>query len=178
MRFSTRLPLAVLVLLCPALGVSGQVLDTFSPVPAEQREALSKRLKEYVDADRNHEWEKLYGFISTTGKGGTDAHTFVIAMRNDHGEDFEQYPTLKVFKPQRTVKNRDGYDVYGCADATREGEQYSGVAVVHTVFEQQDWFFTGWTFSDSECKDLSEPKWQPENPRKWNKPMEEVANAH
>jgi hypothetical protein len=178
MQLSTGLQSAILVFLISTFAAFGQVLDAFSAVPSEQRDALSKRLDGYVDADRHHDWEKLYRFISATGKGGADAHAFVIAMKNNHSEDFEQYPTLKIIKPQRTVKNGDGYDIYGCADATREGEPYSGVAVVHAVFEQQDWFFTGWTFSDGECSDLSEPKWLPDSLRKWNKPMEEVANAH
>ena len=29
----------------------------------------------------------------------------------------------------------------------REGEPFRGFAVVHAVYEHEDWFSTGWTFS-------------------------------
>jgi hypothetical protein len=79
------------------------------------------------------------------------------------------------------VKNGDGYDIYGCGRAAREGEPFRGIAEVHAVFEHEDWFFTGWTFRDTSegaCKELSDPNWQPDNPLKWNGPMEELAHAH
>jgi hypothetical protein len=57
---------------------------------------------------------------------------------------------------------------------------FNGIVVVHAVFEHQDWFFTGWRFTDfpnTPCKELADPKWQPENPVKWNTPMEEIAHS-
>jgi hypothetical protein len=178
MRRSTLCILALLLLPLSESILFAQVLDAFSAVPPDQRAAIAKRLDMYVDAYRHSNWEKLYGTISATGKGTADAHTFILVMTSSHGEDFSNYPDLKVFRPTRTFSNADGYDTYGCAEAEREGEQYGGVAVVHAVFEQQNWFFTGWTFIDADCADLSDPKWQPTNPLKWDKPMQEFATAH
>jgi hypothetical protein len=158
--------------------VAAQVLDPFSAVPLAQRVSLSKRLDGYVDAYRHRDWDKLYGFISKVGRGDADTKTFIVAMRNNHSEDFAQYPEIKIFKPQRSVKNDDGYDIYGCGTAEREDEKYDGLVMMHAVFERQDWFFTGWTFSDGDCKDLSDPKWQPQRAVQWHRPMEEVEHSH
>lgn len=181
MRLSTGNLLCLLALLLSTLGVFAQILDPFSAVPKEQKDALSKRLDGYVEAYQHRKWEKLYGFISTIGRGGVDVRTFVVVMSSNHGEDFAQYPDLQTFKPYRTRKNDDGYDIYGCGGAVREGEPFRGIAEVHAVFEREDWFFTGWTFRDSSegaCKELSDPKWQPDSPLKWNRPMEELTHAH
>jgi hypothetical protein len=178
MRLSMRHLLGLLLFLFPVLGAFSQVLDPFSAVLTKQRDALSKRLDGYVDAYRHRDWEKLYEYISKIGRGDSDTQTFVVAMRNNHGEEFAQYPEIKIFKPQRSMQNDDGYDIYGCGEAVREDEKYNGLVVVHAVFERQDWFFTGWTFRGEDCKALSDPKWQPDSPIKWNKPMEEIAHIH
>jgi len=50
---------------------------------------------------------------------------------------------------------------------------------VHAVYEHNDWFFTGWTFTEfpnEPCKAFADPKWQPSNRIKWNRSMEEIAN--
>lgn len=163
------------------LTTIAQVIEPFSAVPTKQRDALAKRLGGYVDAYQHREWQKLYGFVSDVGRGGVDAPTFVWAMRANHGEDFAQYPDLQDFHPYRTRENGDGYDIYGCAKAVREGEPFRGIAEVHAVFEHEDWFFTGWIFrdfSEEACEGLLDPKWQPDKPLNWNKPMEEVAHLH
>lgn len=69
------------------------------------------------------------------------------------------------------------YDIYGCGRAQREGMMFNGIVVLHTVFEHNDWSFTGWRFTEfpnEPCKALSDPKWQPESRVAWNSPMEEV----
>ena len=180
MRFPKRNLLLILALSLSAFSVFAQLWDPFSAVPMDQRDALSKRLGGFVEAHQHRKWEKLYGFISTTGKGSADLRTFVVAMSSNHGEDFAQYPDLLTFAPYRTRKNGDGYDIYGCAGAVREDEPYAGIAEVHAVFEREDWFFTGWTFrnsSEEACKELYDPKWQPPSSINWNKPMKEVAHA-
>jgi hypothetical protein len=159
---------------CPDLGA------VFSGSQG-QRVALSKRLDGYVQAYKNREWKTLYGFISTVGRGGVDIQRFVVVMSSNHGEDFAQYPDLQTFIAYRTGKNDDGYDIYGCAGAVREGEPFRGIAEVHAVFEHENSFFTGWTFRDTSegaCKELSDPNWQPDSSLKWTSPMEEIAHAH
>jgi hypothetical protein len=181
MRFSARDLLFVLASLFFTLGVSGQVLDPLSTVPGEQRDALYKRLDGYVGAFKHREWVKLYGFISTVGRAGVDVQTFVVSMNSNHGEDFAQFPDLQTFTPARARKNRDGYDILGCAGAVREGEPFRGIAEVHAVFEHENWFFTGCTFRDSSeesCKQLSDPNWRPDSAIEWNRPMQELAHAH
>jgi hypothetical protein len=49
------------------------------------------------------------------------------------------------------------------------------------VFERQDWYFTGWTFTDfpnTPCKKLANPKWQPEERQTWKTPMQEIKDAN
>jgi hypothetical protein len=181
MQISMQKLLCVLAFLLSTFVVSAQILEPFAVVPKERRDALSKRLNGYVEAYQHREWEKLYGFISTVGKGKVDMRAFVVAMSSNHGEDFAQYPDLQAFAASRTGKNGDGYDIYGCGRAVREGEPFRGIAEVHAVFEHEDWFFTGWTFRDTSegaCKELSDPNWHPDSPLKWNGPMEELAHAH
>jgi hypothetical protein len=48
---------------------------------------------------------------------------------------------------------------------------------VHAVYENGDWFFTGWSFTEfpnEPCKGLADPAWAPENRMGWDQPMEEV----
>jgi len=153
--------------------------DPFSNIPADRREALSKRITAYVEEYRARNWKKLYGFVSDVGKGGASQKVFVAAMQVSHGRNFAQDPDLQDFKPDRTKNNADGYDIYGCGKAQREGSTYKGIAVVHGVFEHNDWYFTGWSFTEfpnEPCKALSDPKWEPENEMGWNSPMEELTN--
>jgi hypothetical protein len=176
MRLTIRNCFFILVFLLSAVLGFAQISEPFSAIPSERRDALWKRLGGYVDAYQNRKWEKLYGFISEAGKGGVDLQRFVAAMSSNHGKDFAQYPDLQAFSPYRTRKNGDGYDIYGCARAVREGEPFQGIAEVHTIFEHEDWFFSGWTFhnlSEGACKELSNPTWQPDRPVNWDKPMED-----
>jgi hypothetical protein len=166
-------------LLVAAAGVVGaQVLDPFAVAPAKKREALSRRLDGYVQAYRVRDWRSLYSFVSIVGLGGAGVDQFEAAMEEGHGEDFANYPDLKSIRAQRAFENGDGYDVYGWARAVREGETHEGVAVVHTVLEHDDWFFSGWTFVDLSSEKLSDPSWQPTEAFRWNKPLAEIKYAH
>lgn len=179
MRLLIRLSFFLLALSTPTIIMIAAITEPFSNIPAEKREALLKRLGGYVDAYKGRKWEKLYEFVSNTGKGGANQKVFVAAMKSSHGTDFAQMPDLQESKPDRTEKNEDGYDIYGCGKAQREGRSYKGIAVVHGVFDHSDWFFTGWSFTEfpnEPCKALSNPKWEPENKMGWNRPMEELAN--
>lgn len=173
------LPL-VACLLC-TLGALGASTDPFSAIPPEQRGSLSGRLAEYVTAYKGRKWDKLYSSVSDVGRGGAKLNVFVAAMKSSHGTSFAQYPDLQEFEPNRSEKNDDGYDIYGCGKAQREGMVFKGVAVVHGVFEHQNWFFTGWSFTEfpnESCEALSDPKWKPESVMGWNKPMEEIATVN
>lgn len=182
MRIPTRNVLcAAIAFLFSVSTLAGQILQPFLAIPAEQRDGFANRLDGYVDAYRHRDWKKLYGFASSVGKGGVDLQTFVIAMSSNHGEDFAQYPDLQEFAPTRTRKNADGYDIYGCGRAVREGDRFRGIAEVHAVFEHDDWFFTGWTFrdsSDESCAALANPDWQPPSAIKWNGRMKELEYLH
>lgn len=171
-------------LLALALFLSSSLLfsainDPFSNIPADRRESLSKRINAYAEAYRARNWERLYAFVSDVGKRGANQRLFVAAMQASHGKSFAQDPDLQEFKPGRSKSNEDGYDIYGCGKAEREGRTYKGIAVLHAVFEHNDWFFTGWSFTEfpnEPCKALADPKWEPENEMGWNRPMEELAN--
>jgi hypothetical protein len=161
------------------LGVAQATIEPFSKIPGEQRTALSKQLETYVSANRTRDWSRLYGLVSDTGRGGVSKETFVKAMEVGHGKSFANEPDLLLLDPllAEAGKNND-YDVYGCAQAQREGEAYHGVAVVHAVFEHGGWFFTGWTFTipNEPCEVLSDPSWQPLSRIPWKLPMEELRN--
>ena len=179
MNIRIRIALCVAVCLTPAIIVCGQVTEPFFNIPPEQRESLSKRLGAYVEANKARKWDNLFDIVSDTGRGGANRQTFVAAMKSSHGSDFAQDPDLLEFKSDRTEKNDDGYDIYGCGKARREGMMFNGIAVLHAVFEHNDWFFTGWSFTgfpNEPCTALSNPKWQPFTRLKWNRPMEEIAN--
>jgi hypothetical protein len=163
-----------------AILASGNGTEPFSSIPSEQREILSRRLGAYVEANRERKWSKLYDVVSDTGRGGANREAFVAAMESAHGTDFAQMPDLLEFKPDRTENNNNGYDIYGCGKARREGVMFNGIAVMHAVFEHNDWFITGWTFTEfpnESCKALSDPNWQPFSRLKWNRPMDEIANS-
>jgi hypothetical protein len=152
--------------------------DPFARISVEQRQTLKKRLDDYVKVQRNQDWANLFDMVSDTGKGGVNREKFVAAMSAGHGRDFANEPDLLEFLPKRTEPGSpDGFDVYGCANATREGQSYRGIAITHVVFEHNTWFFADWTFtdiSDHSCKALDDPSWHPPAPMKWTTPMEEL----
>jgi hypothetical protein len=179
MHLQTKVSSWILTTCLSTLAMFAAVSEPFSVVPAEQRETLSKRLAGYVEAYKERKWETLYGFVSDTGKGGATPQAFTAAMKSNHGRDFAQMPDLQEFRPDRTEKSENGFDIYGCGKAQREGMSFNGIVVIHAVFEHGDWFFTGWRFTDfpnEPCKSLSGPQWRPDNRLKWNSPMEEIAN--
>ena len=177
------LVLFALFLITGAPGPAQQETQNDGPlaaIPTEQRDVLSKRLVGYVEAYKRRKWENLYGFVSDTGKGGISQKVFVADMKAAHGSAFAQMPDLQEFKAARSDKNESGFDIYGCGKALREGMGFNGIVVVHAVFEHQDWYFTGWRFTDfpnTPCNELANPKWQPENRVAWNTPMEETRNS-
>jgi hypothetical protein len=179
MKLLTAVAVTIFFLLVSSMSLAGGASEPFSNIPAEQREALAKRLDAYVEVYRDRKWNKLYDLISDTGKGGADRKTFVAAMTAEHGKDFAQMPDLLEFKPDRAEKNDDGFDIYGCGKAQREGMVFNGIVVMHATFEDGDWAFAGWTFTEfpnEPCKGLADPRWQPGNRMKWRGPMEEVAH--
>jgi hypothetical protein len=115
-----------------------------SPVTAEHRDALAKRLDGYVKANHSQDWAKLFEFISDAARGGLNRSDFAAKMKAAHRRDFSNSPDLLEFQPARTIKADNlEYDVYGCAKAQREGREYKGIALVHAVFQHNDWLFRG-----------------------------------
>jgi hypothetical protein len=143
-----RVVVSLVALVAFASALHGNGTDPLSNIPAEQREALTKRLGTYIEAYRGRKWDKLYDLVSDTGRGGADRQTFITAMKSEHGADFAQMPDLLEFRPDRAEKSGDGYDIYGCGRAQRERMMFNGIAVLHTVFEHNDWSFTGWRFTE------------------------------
>jgi hypothetical protein len=177
-RLGRRIPLGLVLLLCAVSLQAGNETEPFTNIPAEQRDALAKRLNTYVDANRERKWEQLYGLVSSVGRDGVTQKDFIFAMESAHGIDFANDPDLLEFRPERAQLNAKGtYLIYGCARARREGMTFNGVAVTLAVPEHGNWFFTGWTFVavNASCKELEDPKWQPQSPTLFG-PMEEVQN--
>ncbi len=150
-----------------------------SVVPSEQRPALARRLHAYLKANRARDWRKLYDLISDVARGGTDRQMFIQKMMVAHGRNFANAPDLLEFEPARTV-NESGLDIVGCAKAQREGRNFNGIALIHAVFDRNQWFFSGWRFTafpNEPCKALSDPSWEMPGPMEWNQPMEELRGA-
>ena len=155
----------------------GKPIDAYSNIPADKRESLKIRLSEYVNENRTRNWGKLYELVSETGRGELTREAFIPRMEQAHGLSFANYPDLLAFVPARGDKADDGFDLYGCGEAQREGTKYKGIAVVHAIFEHENWFFTGWSFdgmADGSCSALNKPEWQPFNRLRWNHKMEEL----
>jgi len=149
-----------------------------STIPAEHRDQLAKRLDAYVKANLSKDWTKLFDLVSDSGRGGITRDTFVAKMKATHQRTFSNTPVLLHFRPART-ENADsaGVDVYGCGKARREWQYLNGIALVHAVFEHNDWFFSGWTFTEfpnEPCKGLTDPSWEAPRPMEWSRPMEEL----
>jgi hypothetical protein len=178
MDMRLRVVLVLLVCLGCVVPFAAKQKDSFSRVPAEQREALAKRVQGYVQENRTRNWDKLYDLVSDLGKAQISRQAFIARMNSARGTEFANSPDLLEFLPDRTEQaERDEWDIYGCAKARREGRIYNGIAVAHAVFEHTGWFFTGWSFTEfpnEPCKALSDPKWKPENPIGWDQPMEEL----
>lgn len=171
----------MLALVGAVLALSADSPKWLSGIAAEHRDTLPKRLESYVQAYQSRDWAKLFGLISDAGRGGVNQDAFVVTMNATHRRDFSNSPDLMEFKPGRAAK-ADGteYDVYGCGKARREGREFNGVALVHVVFEHNDWFFSGWTFTEfpnEPCKALSDPSWKPPGAMEWNQPIEELRNS-
>jgi hypothetical protein len=154
--------------------------EWLSAIPADQQDALAKRLDGYVKAHHAREWSKLFDFISDAGRGGVDRQVFVAKMKAAHGRDFANSPDLLEFRPERSAKaEKTEYEIYGCGKAVREGRTFNGIALIHAVFDHNDWFFSGWTFTEfpnEPCKSFLDPSWEAAAPMKWNQPMEELRN--
>ena len=148
--------------------------DPLYKVPAEKRARLGDRLRDYVKENKNRDWERLYDLVSDTGRGKVDRAHFIQLMNVGHGRDFANYPDLLEFHADRTEANDTQFDIYGCGKAAREGEDYNGIALIHAVFEHDNWFFAGWTFVGGDCDQLLDKEWKPPAPMKWTQPMDEL----
>lgn len=73
MRLRTLLTL--LVCLCCVVSFAAKQKEPFSSVPAEQHDALAKRLEAYVQENRTHDWDKLYDLISSSAPWGSERYS-------------------------------------------------------------------------------------------------------
>lgn len=108
MRIRMRVVVSLVALMASATVLRGSGTEPLSNIPAEQRDALTKRLGSYIEVYRGRNWDKLYDFVSDTGRGGATRQTFVAAMQSEHGTAFAQMPDLLEFGPDRAQKNGDG----------------------------------------------------------------------
>lgn len=177
-----KLPITLLVLVVSFFNAYARKDEqAFSKLPPEEQQALTRRLSQYVNAYRARNWDALYDLVSDTGKNGVNKQTFIAAMKAKHGgRDYSDMPDLLAFTPNRSDENEDGLDIYGCGKAKREGENYTGIAVIHAVHEHSAWSFSGWSFTEfpnEPCKRLSDPEWKPQGQMEWKKPMDELRKA-
>jgi hypothetical protein len=162
------------------IAYAGPTKDPFAKIPAEQRSSVAKRLSMYVAEQRTANWAKLYDLVSDVGKGSVTRQAFVAQMKAAHGSNFANSPDLLEFRPDRSQSVSGEWDIYGCGRARREGATYRGIAVVHAVFQHNDWFFTGWSFTEfpnEPCEALSKFDWTPPGQIAWDQPMEELRKS-
>ena len=175
---SMRTLLTVTVWIACAVACAGGAREPFGTIQPEKRDSLKDRLALYVKANRARDWSKLYDLVPDTGRGGVSRQAFVTLMKAAHGTEFANDPDLLEFRADRaTGREENGYDIYGCGKAQREGQTYNGIAVAHAVFEHNNWYFTGWSFTEfpnEPCKHLSDSAWKPEGRMGWDQPMDEL----
>jgi|ERR1039457_5482785 hypothetical protein len=107
---------------------AGTANGPYASIPADKRETLKMRISEYVDSSQSRNWGKLYDLVSDTGRGDTSREAFIARMKQAHGVSFANYPDLFRFVPARNDKSEDGgFDLYGCGEARREGENYKAL---------------------------------------------------
>jgi hypothetical protein len=144
--------------------------------PKDKETRLTSRLESYVTAYKKHDWKSLFQLASKAARGSVTEEEFVDAMNTSHQRDFSNYPDLEQFELFRRLPDgANEFNLLGCGKATREGETYKGVAVIHVIFENENWYFAGWTFAqfaDGSCEVLNDPKWKPEI--SWDFPMREL----
>ncbi len=172
-----------LVLCCCSIATSGQLKsDPFAAVPQAERKDLATRLSDYVRYYKARNWAELYSLVSDVGKDRLDSPTFESIMKREHGgRAYSAMPNLEAFEPAQSRQEGDGIDIYGCAKAKREGQQFKGVAVVHAVREHDTWAFSGWSFTEfpnQSCGVLSDPGWKAPAEMEWGLPMEEFRGVH
>jgi hypothetical protein len=170
------------VVLCCGVGISGRPKsDPFAAIPEAGRKDLATRLNGYVRAYKDRNWAELYSLISEVGKDRVDRSTFISVMKSKHGgRAYSAMPDLEAFDAARSQKDSDGIDIYGCAKAKREGQQFKGVAVMHAVREHDSWVFSGWSFTEfpnQACGTLSDPGWKAPAEMEWGQPMEEFRGS-
>lgn len=174
-----KLPITVLLVLS-FFSTYAQNEKPFSKLSPEDQLTLTRRLSEYVNAYHTRNWKALYALVSDAGKNGVNRRTFTAAMKAKHGGPaYSGMPDLLAFTPNRSDENEDGLDIYGCGTANREGENYTGIAVIHAVHEHSTWSFSGWSFTEfpnEPCNRLSDPDWKPQGQMEWKQPMEELRN--
>lgn len=166
------------VVVCCCIGAFGQPnADPFAAAPEPERKHLATRLSEYVRAYRDRNWSELYSLVSDVGKHRVDRPTFISVMKSKHGgRAYSAMPELETFDPAQSRQDGEGIDIYGCAKAKREGQQFKGVAVMHAVREHDSWVFSGWSFTEfpnQACGTLSDPGWKAPAEMEWAQPMEE-----
>lgn len=166
------------VLLCWCNGTCApRNSDPFTAVPETERKDLAARLNDYVRAYKDRNWAELYSLVLDVGKNRVDQATFTSVMKRKHGgKAYSGMPDLKAFDPAQSRTDADGLDIYGCAKARREGQQFKGVAVVHAVREHDTWLFSGWSFTEfpnQACGTLSDAGWKAPAEMEWQQPMEE-----
>jgi hypothetical protein len=167
----------LLSLLLLAVSAAFAVVDGLSEIPEAHRQDLVVSIDSYAAAYKDRNWTKLYELVSSVGRGGVQKTEFVDAMKAEHGNSSAQMPDLLSFIPRKGVKASDGFDIYGCGKAEREGMKFIGIAVVHTVFEQDKWKFTGWSFTDFPnlpCKVLDQKDWKPDGEMEFGQAMKEI----
>jgi len=175
-----RLICVIVSLGCAVVFAAEVNQEWLSVFPSTQRDALARRLDAYLKTNRARDWGKVYDLISDSGRGGVNRQTFVAKMKAAHGREFANDPDLLEFRPVRsrsTQTDNSEYDVFGCGKAQREGRDFNGVALIHLVFERNEWFFSGWTFTEfpnEPCRALSDPSWEAPDPMEWNQPLDEL----
>jgi len=163
------------------LAFAASSANWLSPINPKNRDRLATRLDAYVKAHCSQNWANLFGLVSDSARGGVAESAFTKAMSAGHRRNFSNNPDLLQFRPERTIKSEGGeYDIYGCGKAQREGQEFNGVALIHAVFEHNDWFFSGWSFTEfpnEPCKALSDASWEPPGPMEWGRPMGELRDS-
>ena len=137
LKKSTQAACAALLLILGAPGhaISGRLVthDVFEPIPAPQRQDLTRRLKLLIEYHRSKSWDDLYGLLSSESRSGRSKDEFVREMITHH---------IIRFVPKKV----DAYEAPGGGWRIRGCARLSGLksdvdALTVAVRENGEWYF-------------------------------------
>ena len=126
----------VMVAVCPVRSQDDDLLKTLGAVDQKQRPQLARRLRLFMDHQRNRRWDELYKLIDKVNAEHWRGKDFAAMMTRFGHIDFA---------PERSQADDDHglqYRVYGCVKVSREEKPIWFRGGLVAYLQEDDWYFT------------------------------------